>query len=203
MQRNVFSARRISGLVAALALTAAGCRGYYPAYKYSPSAEVHEIHLPEQKDGTVRVAAHLVGILRPADGATRRLHVRMQIDNQQAGPVAILLSQCAAVASSTYTMAAEEGAAAVELAAGERRSIEVLFALPSPAEMPNTALDEIELRVPLRIGERAHETRITFQRGRARGAGPWPRYHGFYDGYWGPWVHGHWWWHHSIILDCH
>ena len=152
---------------ALLLLTTLGCRGYYPSWHYAPARSVHEVHLPDAAGGNspqVRVSAHLVGILRPQDGAPRRLHARMLIDNQAAWPMTLDTDQVSAIAGASWTLEPERTAGPLEVASGRHRTVELFFPLPDRKTMPDAALREVELRWTLRWNGNVHSSRALFQR---------------------------------------
>jgi hypothetical protein len=182
-------------------LLLAGCRGYYPTWHYVPGVEIHQLHVGGEQGkpapATISVAARLVGILRPAGGAPRRLHAELELENRGERPASFDPAKVKAKPSGSAALAAE-GGGAVAIAAGERRRFAVYFPIPSPQELPNASLEEIDLEWTVDVEGRALTTHAVFRRGSIWYDDPY-YYRPYYGPYYGPyWGHGPYydpWWH--------
>jgi len=192
-------------IFAGAALLLAGCRGYYPSWRYAPRAEIHEMHVragdEKEPRATVAVAARLIGILRPAAGAPRRLHALLEVENRAAGAASLDPATVRAIPSGATALEPEPGSV-ITASPGERRSVSVYFRLPDPGLLPNASLQEIVLTWTVGVDGRALESRATFRRASVWYGEPWywddpwyhrsPYHHGPWGGpYYGPWWHVH------------
>ena len=159
-------AARVAFGAACVALLVVGCRGYYPSWHYAPNEEIHALHLGGERDpdASARVHARIAGILRPENGSPRRLHVRFEIDDCGKQPLVFKGAQTTATPSGVPPLSPNPASGDVEVAAGNRRDLELFFDLPDPSTMSNTALETIELVWVVEIGGGPHTSRATFRR---------------------------------------
>ena len=175
-----------SRLLAAVLLLCVGCHGYYPTWHYTPSREVHAIHLgaPETADASnpaATVTVRIVGILRPEAATPRRVHLRFEIENQGNEPLVFRGAATRLLPSGSTPLPPEE-ASDLALASGERRATELFFRLPDPPTLSNQSLLDVEVAWTLAIGGKEIASRARFERGsEARRRDPW-----WYDDPYGP-----------------
>ena len=195
-------AARVAFGAACVALLVVGCRGYYPSWHYAPNEEIHALHLGGERDpdASARVHARIAGILRPENGSPRRLHVRFEIDDCGKQPLVFKGAQTTATPSGVPPLSPNPASGNVEVAAGNRRDLELFFDLPDPSTMSNTALETIELVWVVEIGGGPHTSRATFRR--ALYSDPGPGYW-YGDPYWygPPYWDDPWYWRHGYY--CH